>query len=105
MARGVAVVTADVGGQRELVAADCGVLIPPAVYDVLAGSYTDAVHGLISDLSARRAMGERARARVSEAFRVDQMGRRMDALLRVASQLPRSRPQPACRRATGPCRE
>jgi len=81
MARGVAIVTADVGGQRELVTAECGILIPPTPYGSQAVAYAEALRTLIADAATRRAMGERARARVSAYFRVDQMGARMERLL------------------------
>jgi glycosyltransferase involved in cell wall biosynthesis len=81
MARGVAVVTADVGGQRELVTADCGILIAPGPLATLSRAYAEALRFLLADAAARQAMGERARARVSAHFRVDQMGARMEGLL------------------------
>jgi glycosyltransferase involved in cell wall biosynthesis len=82
MARGVAVVSAEVGGQRELVTPGCGVLIPPGDEDGLVAMYASAVRRLIEDPVERRRLGERARARVRASFTVDQMGSRMDALLR-----------------------
>jgi glycosyltransferase involved in cell wall biosynthesis len=82
MARGVAVVTADVGGQRELVTADCGVLIPPGDDEVLISAYADRLQRLILNPEGRRRMGARARARIADAFTLDQMGERMDGILR-----------------------
>jgi glycosyltransferase involved in cell wall biosynthesis len=86
MARGVAVVAADVGGQRELVTPDCGVLIPPADDDALVTAYADQMQRLIREPAVRRRMGARARTRVQERFTLDQMGVRMDALLRATTR-------------------
>jgi glycosyltransferase involved in cell wall biosynthesis len=82
MARGVAVVTADVGGQSELVTSDCGVLIPPTDGDALVTAYVEQLRRLIADPEARRRLGVRARQRVRDQFTIDQMGARMDTLLR-----------------------
>ena len=81
MARGVAVVTADVGGQSELVTDDCGVLVASAAPVSQGAAYADALRPLLADDRERRGIGQRARARVSAGFRLDQMGARMEQLL------------------------
>ena len=82
MARGVAVVAADVGGQRELITPECGVLVAPGRDEDLATTYAAALRLLIEQPERRLALGACARARVREQFGLAQMGARMDALLR-----------------------
>ena len=86
MARGVAVVAAAVGGQRELVTPDCGVLVPPGPAEDLVTAYAAALRPLIEQPERRLALGACARARVREQFGLEQMGARMDALLRTTAR-------------------
>ena len=89
MACGLLVVGADVGGQRELVTPDCGVLLPRAAPDVEVPRYAEVLAGLLADPVRRAALGRNARLRVQERFTLDEMGRRMaDVLARV--QQPRA---------------
>lgn len=81
MARGVAVVTADVGGQAELVTDGCGILVSPAAPEAQTAAYADALRPLLTNEGVRQAMGQQAQARVSTGFRLDQMGARMERLL------------------------
>ncbi len=82
MAMGVVPVAADVGGQRELVTPDCGILVPPSGDETAA--YVTAIIGLLTDPVRRAAMGGRARQRIVDHFRLDLMGDRMDAFIRHA---------------------
>ncbi len=84
MAMQLAVVAADVGGQRELVTPDCGVLLPRADEDTEVERYTDALESLLGDPERRKELGRRARERVSERFRLDQMAERLIELFRAA---------------------
>jgi glycosyltransferase involved in cell wall biosynthesis len=93
MAAGSAVVAADVGGQRELVTADCGVLVRRATPENEALHYAAAILELLEHRDERAALGAAARARVEAGFRVDQMGERMTRLLELALER-RSREQP-----------
>ncbi|MEX2556625.1 MAG: glycosyltransferase [Actinomycetota bacterium] len=93
MAEGVPVVGADVGGQRELVAPGCGVLIPPGSEDEEVLRYTEILAGLIEDPGARRAMGDAARARIESDFTTERMGDRMEALLGRAIEVAASTPR------------
>jgi glycosyltransferase involved in cell wall biosynthesis/GT2 family glycosyltransferase len=86
MARGVAVVTADVGGQRELVTPDCGMLIAPANERTAIAAYAAALERLVSNPAERRRLGDNARVRVRRQFTVQQMGERMDTLLRAVTR-------------------
>jgi len=73
MAMGLVVVGADVGGQRELVTPDCGILLPVADEESQIKAYADTLTTLLCDVERRRAMGQRARARVREAFDIEGM--------------------------------
>ena len=87
MACGVPVVGADVGGQRELVTPECGVLIQRSDEKTEAEHYAEALTSLLRDQQRRLQMGMAGRDRVAANFRVEQMGERMAALLREAIQL------------------
>lgn len=88
MASGVVPVGADVGGQRELVTPECGVLLPKAEAGeelrIEPRAYADALIELLCDGDRRAAMAAAARRRVERHFALDDMGERMDALLRRA---------------------
>lgn len=87
LAAGVPVVGADVGGQRELVTPDCGVLVQRADPDTEVERYADALEDLLRDSDRRRAMGAAGQTRVRTHFRLDEMGERMHALLRRVGEL------------------
>jgi glycosyltransferase involved in cell wall biosynthesis len=73
---GVPQVATDVGGNREAVVAETGVLVPPADPDALA----DALIGLLRDPERRAAMARASRARHAELFTVDRMVARTAAV-------------------------
>jgi glycosyltransferase involved in cell wall biosynthesis len=77
MASGLAVVGADVGGQRELVTPECGVLIAPGDETYEIATYTAVLTELLSDRSKRVGMGMAGRVRVSDNFKIEQMAERM----------------------------
>lgn len=81
MACGLAIVGADVGGQRELVTPQCGVLVPRASAAEEAASYADVIASLIRDPARLRAMGQASRSRIEAEFRLEQMGDRIAELL------------------------
>lgn len=93
MAAGVPVVGADVGGQRELVTPDCGVLIPRADEETEVAEYCEILARLLADRGRREAMGKAARARIAAHFTLDEMGDRMEAVLDRASDLAGSSPR------------
>ena len=93
MAEGVAVVAADVGGQRELVTPDCGVLVERADETGEVTHYARVLGELLNRPEKRRAMGEAGRQRVREHFPLDAMGARMDSLLDRARELAVSGPR------------
>lgn len=97
MAAGLAVVGSDVGGQRELVTPETGLLLPVADLDpdAQADRYAAALAPLLGDAERRGAMGRAARARIEAAFTLDAMGDRMICLLEMARRRRAEHPRPA----------
>jgi glycosyltransferase involved in cell wall biosynthesis len=93
MACGVAVVSADVGGQRELVTPGCGVLIARSDETTEAMAYADVLAELLQDPQRRRMMGQAGRERIAAHFRLEQMGEQMAALLQESLDLCRMQPR------------
>lgn len=87
MACGLPVVGADVGGQRELVSSDCGILMKRGEELDEAERYAEAIGLLLQDKERSRKMGQAGRRRVEGAFRLDQMGKRMSELITEAIRL------------------
>jgi glycosyltransferase involved in cell wall biosynthesis len=85
MACGVAVVSADVGGQRELVTPGCGKLVVPGPLHAEAERYTAALSQLLFHADERQAMGEAGRERVASHFRLEGTISAMAALLAEAA--------------------
>jgi glycosyltransferase involved in cell wall biosynthesis len=94
LAHGVPVVGADVGGQRELVTEDCGVLVPRGREREEVAAYAAELERLLADPERRRTMGEAGRERVLAGFALDGMGERMDALLERARERAREELRP-----------
>jgi glycosyltransferase involved in cell wall biosynthesis len=94
MASGLAVVSADVGGQRELVTPECGTLIERADERGEMEAYARVLSELVTDPARRQALGRAARARVESGFRLDDMGRRMVEILDEAVELHDTQPRP-----------
>ncbi len=94
MATGLCVVGADVGGQRELVTPECGVLVARSTDAEEAARYDAVLSELLSTPARRQAMGDAGRVRVQERFRLEQMGDRMATLLGAALELHETRPRP-----------
>jgi hypothetical protein len=101
MACGLAVVTADVGGHRELVTPDCGRLVAVGDEEAQAQEYADILVELIRNEGTRQAMGQSARKRVQKSFGMDTMGDRMVELIEGAADLRRQAAQPPTNRGTG----
>lgn len=93
MACGLPVVTANVGGQRELVTPSVGVLIEPSDERTEAANYATALTELLVDAGRRQRLGEAGRALVGERFRLDLMGTRMAALITKARGFQRQAPR------------
>ena len=86
MAMEVVPVSANVGGQSELVTPDCGVLIELGTDDQQVTSYADALERLLRSPELRTGLGRNARSRACSAFRIEQMGDRMVELLVMAER-------------------
>jgi glycosyltransferase involved in cell wall biosynthesis len=84
MVSGLPVVGSDVGGQRELVTAECGVLIARSDEDTEAAQYAEVLAQLLGDPQRRAAMGLASRTRVSSYFHIGQMGKNMVEVLQHA---------------------
>jgi len=95
MACGLAVAGADVGGQRELVTKECGILLTPGEEQVEVQQYAEALAQLLRNPDLRAAMGHQARSRICEHFRLEFMGDRMVALFEEARFLRPAHPRPA----------
>ncbi|HMP40892.1 MAG TPA: glycosyltransferase [Roseiflexaceae bacterium] len=93
MAAGVPAVVSDVGGQRELLTPECGVLI--AVEAGGVDAYVAAIDALLADPERRRALGAAARARIEAHFTLPQMIERVQQQLDHAGKLARTAPRPA----------
>ncbi len=97
MSMGLVVVASDVGGQRELVTPDCGFLLAagssPTPDSSEVDRYATALAGLIKDPGQRRKLGDAARARILEHFRLEHMARRMEDVLGRAIRLHREQPR------------
>jgi glycosyltransferase involved in cell wall biosynthesis len=94
LACGVPVVGADVGGQRELVTPECGVLLPRDDERTEARRYAIVLAELLRHPERRSAMGRAGRSRVCELFPIAEMGRGMAQLLGEAIALHADRPGP-----------
>ncbi len=84
MSMSVPPVAADVGGQAELVATDCGILIEPGPSQI--EEYADGLERLLTDRELRGSMAARSRERICDGFTLDQMGNRMAELLECAAR-------------------
>jgi len=93
MASGLAVVSADVGGQRELVTADCGILLPRSDPATEVQQYAAVLEQLLGDSTGCHALGRHARERILGHFQLNAMGDRMADLLQQAQRLHATRPR------------
>jgi hypothetical protein len=93
MAAGLPVVGADVGGQCELVTPECGVLLPRTDESAEVKRYAAVLVELLGDPQRRQALGAAGRQRVEAHFRLDDMGRRMQACLARARALHAEQPR------------
>jgi hypothetical protein len=74
MACGLVVVSAQVGGQSELVSPDCGILHLPGSQLDESTEYADMLFELICDSTRRQQMSQASRKRIIEKFSLDLMG-------------------------------
>src|ERR1700687_2275244 len=93
MACGMAVVTADVGGQSELVTPDCGVLVERSSPESEAQEYARVLGELVDHPDQRARMSANARQRVSASCRPDQRGEHVAEPLQRAQPLHPEQPR------------
>ncbi|MBN1489741.1 MAG: glycosyltransferase [Phycisphaerae bacterium] len=79
-------VSADVGGQSELVTPDVGYLIPHAERNVELRAYVDVLRRLAEEPDRRRALAVAARRRIVEQFNLDRMGDALHGMLKRAAE-------------------
>jgi glycosyltransferase involved in cell wall biosynthesis len=94
MAAGLPVVAADVGGQRELVTPECGVLVKRGNTQAEVDQYAAVLAELLQDAPRRQTMGVAARRRIQEHFHLEQMGANIQACLQRAQAFARAQPRP-----------
>jgi glycosyltransferase involved in cell wall biosynthesis/GT2 family glycosyltransferase len=92
MACGLPIVGAHVGGQKELLTPECGILVSPSDEETEAREYSELLYRLIVDPNYRAKLGKAARERVVNYFRLDQMGERMVGVLENAIKFNRTHP-------------
>ena len=96
MASGLAVLASDVGGQRELVTAGCGVLVEPGHGHEKLEAWTAELRALLEDAALRDKLGRAARERAAKEFALNAMGSAIAAELSIAvaaaSEPSRTRP-------------
>ncbi len=93
MAMGVVPVSADVGGQAELVTPEVGYLIPHDKREVELEAYVTVLSRLVRDVEHRRRLSVAARRRIVADFNLDKMGQKMHELLLRAAELHREHPR------------
>ena len=101
MACELPVVGADVGGQRELVTPECGVLIPRSNGEHEAERYAKVLAELLRDAPRRQRMGAAGRRRVCAHFQLEEMTNRMIELLQTTMDVHATQPRPAPRLSLG----
>jgi glycosyltransferase involved in cell wall biosynthesis len=93
MASGLVIVGADVGGQRELVENDCGILLPRSDEATEVLRYTEALEQLLRDPARCAAFAKRARQRITERYDSYELGQRMVDLFQQARHLQKTQPR------------
>ena len=94
LACGVPVVGADVGGQRELVTPECGVLITRGEEEEEVRQYATALAQLLREAEHRKSLGRRGRQRIQDHFRLEHMTDAILAAYEAARQDSQSRRAP-----------
>jgi len=78
MAKSLAIIGADVGGQRELVSPDCGYLVRQESPKIDANSYADVFSDLLVKPAIIKEIGMNARKRVQQYFHLSSMIQQLD---------------------------
>lgn len=90
MAAGLAILGADVGGQKELVTPEVGVLLPRGTSEQEVQAYSRELVRMLRDGDVLRRMGKAARARIEANFALDAMGEQVQQILLRSVQRVRS---------------
>lgn len=101
MASGLVIVGADVGGQRELVESDCGVLLPRSDEATEVLRYTETLEQLLRDPARCAAFAKCARQRITERYDSYELGQRMVDLFQRARYLQKTQPRETPSRGLG----
>ncbi len=94
MSVGLAVAATDVGGQRELVTPECGVLVEPSDDETEIRTHTRILCDLLPDVARLRAMGQAGRQRIIDHFQLRHMGDCMVSAFERAAERKASEPRP-----------
>lgn len=78
MAKGLAIVASDVGGQRELVTTDCGILLKRSNPENESKQYGDLLADLILNSERLNVMKKASRERIVKHFEISKMTSQMD---------------------------
>lgn len=96
MSMELAVVGADVGGQRELVTPECGLLVPRSdSEEAEVDAYVAALLDVLRNPDHGRSMGASGRERIRACFEPSHMGDRIIELLALAQRRRDESPRPA----------
>lgn len=96
MAKNLAIVGADVGGQKELVTNNCGMLVPQKNIEEDSNNYFQALSNLLSNPASIKAMGDNARLRVVSSFDLEWMIKQMDnSFTNISAQIINSEALPS----------
>ena len=94
MSCGLAIVSAAVGGQAELVTPQCGVLLTSTGKEEDdSDAYASILQQLILNPELRQSMGQTSRERIQAAFRLEQMGHCMTNCIQESMRLSREKPR------------
>jgi glycosyltransferase involved in cell wall biosynthesis len=98
MAMGVVPVGADVGGQRELVTTECGILVPRSTEEDEVCMYVRGLRDLMRDSGRRQQMSQACRERIVHSFQLAAMGQEMIAHVQRARTLAHESPRQSINR-------
>ncbi len=90
MATGLAVVAANVGGQKELVTEGAGILLPAGGDSTVKKLYVEVLDRLLNEAGEREQLGKAARARIENGFLLKHMVDNFEQILGYAATNKRS---------------
>jgi glycosyltransferase involved in cell wall biosynthesis len=93
MACELAVIGADVGGQKELVTPESGILISKISNYIESDHYAEIISNLLYDIPTVKKFGTSARYRVEKGFKIEKMGKEMIRLFKKAKNYKKESPR------------